>query len=304
MKWHILGAGSIGCLWAARLAIAGEDVRLIMRSARLDSFQLAGSLLTLTGLDNNSQQIELCAETANQHTKITRLILACKAYSAVDAIVSVKPRLTSATQVILLQNGIGSQQAVRQLIPDCQLWVGSTTEGAYLAAPFHCIQAGSGLTLLGPPANTASPKLPQQLQAAGIPCQPHADMDAVLWRKLAINCLINPLTVLLDCHNGQLLKQQSQLSPLIAELQTLLKASGHAKLAVELPNSLHEVLQATAANVSSMLQDVRLGRRTEISYMSGYALKQCQQLGISAPALGDLHQQLQHRLRQLGLPDD
>jgi 2-dehydropantoate 2-reductase len=45
MSWHILGAGSLGSLWAARLARAGVPVQLILRDPqRLLAYRQAGGL--------------------------------------------------------------------------------------------------------------------------------------------------------------------------------------------------------------------------------------------------------------------
>jgi len=64
------------------------------------------------------------------------------------------------------------------------------------------------------------------------------------------------------------------------------------------------VIEATAANYSSMHQDVRLGRRTEITYLLGHACATAQTLGLPTPKLHALHQRLREHLRQRGLPTD
>lgn len=304
MTWHILGAGSLGCLWAARLHQAGQPVCLVLRPARLAQFRAAGNRLLFTGLQQQ-QQITLPAETARADTPIQRLLLACKAYSAVEAIAGIRQRLLPDSQVILLQNGIGSQQAVHELLPDQQILVASTTEGAWSSAPFQCTHAGQGQTLLGRLRGSAgAPAWLEQLNRTGTPCQWHPDIGSVLWRKLAINCLINPATVIHDCQNGGLLQHLPLLAELSGELEQLLCAAGHAAIASDLFAVARQVISDTAANTSSMLQDVRHGRRTEISYMTGFALRQSRALGTPHRQLLALHHALQDRLAQLGLPTD
>ncbi len=305
MSWHILGGGSLGCLWAARLQRAGQPVRLILRPATLEQFQAGHNQLFFTDLHPQRHTLTLPAETANSGTAIQRLIVATKAHAAASAVAGIRHRLQAGSQLLLLQNGIGSQQEVAALVPDLPVMVASSTEGAWLQAPFDCVHAGAGQTLMGDLQGGAqAPDWLASLQQAGIACQWHSDILPVLWRKLAINCLINPLTVIHQCRNGELAQHTGQINLLAAELQQLLHAAGQPEAAQDLPFTALQVIRNTAANRSSMLQDVQQGRRTEIRYITGFALQQCQQLNLDCPQLTALHEQLQQQLRQLGLPDD
>lgn len=109
------------------------------------------------------------------------------------------------------------------------------------------------------------------LHAAGIPHDWSTDILTRLWRKLALNCAINPLTVLYQCRNGELQAHQCEVATLCAELGELLECCGQPDAALDLQHEVERVIQATAANYSSMYQDVAAGRRTEISYLLGYA---------------------------------
>lgn len=301
MSWHILGAGSLASLWAVRLARAGHDVSLILRNPeRLAAYQAAGGLqLTEEG---DSQCHPIAAELAQATRPIQRLILACKAYDAEAAIRPLAPRLIGA-EVLLLQNGLGSQQAVTALLPKTRCLLLSSTEGAYRAADFQVVFAGRGHNWLGDPHNPQPPHWLADLHQAGIPCDWTNDISARLWRKLALNCAINPLTVLHDCRNGALLNSPEPWQALCEELSLLLQASGQSEAAEGLSTAVQQVLTATANNYSSMHQDVSRGQRTEIAYLLGYACAQAQQLGLVLTHLTALHLQLQTRLRALGLPD-
>ncbi|OAX80818.1 hypothetical protein ACJ72_04849 [Emergomyces africanus] len=110
--------------------------------------------------------------------------------------------------------------------------------------------------------------------------------------KLAINCIINPLTVIFDCFNGDLLYNYHisrvqrllllEISAVICALPELQGVPGiEARFAPDRLRTLAvSVMANTAKNVSSMLQDVRLKNPTEIKYMNGYIVKKGEELGI------------------------
>src|SRR5690606_16934459 len=119
---------------------------------------------------------------------ISHLLLTCKAYDATAAIAQVAHRLNQDSLVVLLQNGLGSQQAVQALVPDTCCIVASSTEGAYLTEPFHSVFAGQGEISLGSLDSKPEPEgLINNCHSAQIPCAWTTAIDTTLWRKLAIN---------------------------------------------------------------------------------------------------------------------
>lgn len=305
MSWHILGAGSLGCLWAARLAAQQQAVYLLLRDApSLARYQLTPGVALSDAEQQHTLYYPIAAQLPEDPQPIQTLLVACKAYDAEAAVQSVAQRLTADSQVILLQNGMGSQQAIQNQLPDIRCIAASTTEAAYSVAPFHSVFAGQGETWLGDlqtPRLTAPATALDSCQAAGIPCTWTAQINKKLWRKLAINCAINPLTVIYNCLNGGLKTHPERINTLCDELQTLLRSAGQGSAAEALQENVWSVIEKTAANSSSMRQDVLNQRRTEISYMTGYACAQSKALGCYTPNLDALHAQLTERLRSLGL---
>ncbi|WP_395610761.1 putative 2-dehydropantoate 2-reductase [Pseudomonas sp. B22129] len=301
--WHILGAGSLGTLWATRLARAGVPVRLILRdAARLASYQ-AGPGLTLVehGVE---QTYPVIGETPDSPEPIRRLLAACKAYDAQSAVAQLQHRLAPDAELILLQNGLGSQDAVAAQLPQARCLFASSTEGAFRDGDWRVVFAGHGYTWLGDAAHPAPPLWLSDLQAAGIPHEWSTDILTRLWRKLALNCAINPLTVLYQCRNGGLQAHQCEVATLCAELAELLECCGQPAAAEALHSEVERVIQATAANYSSMYQDVANARRTEISYLLGYACQAAARHQLVLPHLQQVQARLIAFLAARGLASD
>ncbi len=113
------------------------------------------------------------------------------------------------------------------------------------------------------------------------------DAQSLIWGKLVINAAINPLTALLRVPNGALLERSSareMMGTLAEEVAQVAQAEG-----VHLPFSdpvaaVEEVAHKTAANHSSMLQDVLRGAPTEIDAICGAVVQRAQKHNIPTPA--------------------
>ncbi len=295
--WHILGAGAIGCLWAAHLAKAGHQVTLILRNAeKLALFKQSGGI-TLEN-DSGNEQFPVTACIATDCPPIDNLLVTTKAYDTQSALQPVRHAIHPDSQVVVMQNGMGAQQqAAKQLSPS-PVWAASTTDGAWLREPFLVVFAGRGETRVGPLSSHELPTIPTAMTpSAELKLLADPAIELSLWRKLAINCAINPLTAHFDCRNGALVEDEekhqmmAQLCGEIEQVASALKLDlfPHGVLA-----QAEAVAQATGANYSSMLQDVRNRRQTEIDFITGYLLKQAEQLDLELP----LNQQLYLDIRQ------
>ena len=109
----------------------------------------------------------------------------------------------------------------------------------------------------------------------------HNNSRAELWRKLAVNCAINPLTALLDCPNGELRQHPDRVALICREVAAVIEREGYHTSETDLRYYVDQVIESTAENISSMLQDIRAMRHTEIDYITGYLLKRARAHGIT-----------------------
>jgi 2-dehydropantoate 2-reductase len=110
--------------------------------------------------------------------------------------------------------------------------------------------------------------------------------------KLAVNCIINPLTALLDARNGAVLNNYAltrTMRLLLSEISLVIRSLPELQYIPNVtqrfdPGRLETVVVAVAHrtrdNVSSMLADTRQGAQTEIDYINGWVVKRGEELGI------------------------
>jgi 2-dehydropantoate 2-reductase len=155
---------------------------------------------------------------------------------------------------------------------------------------------GHGLTRLGfvtPRSDQARQQLAAAsaaFNAAGLPAEVVPDIRDRLWQKLLVNVGINALTALHDCPNGMLLELPDARERLIAAVQeaaAVAAAEGVALAADPVAMTL-QVCRDTAANLSSMLQDVRRRRPTEIAAINGAIVAIGERLGLATPVNREL----------------
>jgi 2-dehydropantoate 2-reductase len=279
-RWYILGAGSIGCLWACHLIKAGYPVTLILRDQKkLNTFaQSKGIILA-------DEHFSVEAEIANNPSPIHQLLITTKSTDTEIAFNSVKSRLANNTKVVVLQNGLGSQEWIKSQLPQGEVVWASTTDGAWMKSPFHLVHAGKGVTRIGSPS-IQYPWI-ASLKHGLLSVQLDEDIAATLWRKLAINCAINPLTAVYNCRNGDLVKKPDYLATMATickEVESVAQAEGIELFDGPLIEQACHVAELTAENYSSMLQDIRHNRTTEISHITGYLCRLAKHHNLQVPS--------------------
>ncbi|WP_373691553.1 ketopantoate reductase family protein [Endozoicomonas sp. SESOKO2] len=290
VTWHIIGAGSMGCLWTAHLLKAGMKPTLLVREQRLRSLNAAQPVLTIDELDGTTQHYPIKVDSPESLTdSITHLMVCTKAQDAEAAVLSLADHLSDQCQILVMQNGMGSQQAVAQHFSSQTIWAASTTEGAWMKDFLHVCHAGRGSTWVGPvvqnPDESVWHAFKEALEKLPIDIQFTHKIEQKLWDKLAVNCAINGLTALYDCRNGELLnteERQQRLAALAEEVMQVRQSAGIPGSG-NLSELVRQVCRDTAMNHSSTCMDVRQGRKTELAFINGYLIEQAEKLGVETP---------------------
>lgn len=279
MKKHIviIGHGAIGLLWAHHFHQRSHQITLLTHRELLPNKKQY-----LKNIDGDSNHIEFTfSKTMPQDVDL--ILVTTKAYQVKDAL---SPWLNEIkAPIILLHNGMGSVDHLT-LNETHKVILATTTHGALLKDN-TIIHTGLGQTVIGNyQHNTPQQLIDCQALLDGVlpPVKTHLSIQQPILLKLAINCVINPLTALNQCQNGKLqaIEFQSQIDLIIKELQQVIPLLEPTWIytAETLKETIMRVVIATADNYSSMAQDVKFKRETEIDFINGYIVREGQKLGF------------------------
>jgi 2-dehydropantoate 2-reductase len=304
MKVVIVGPGALGCLLAARLGQGHEVWLFDHQVARAALLERQGVILE-EGRRRLISPVRASADPADIGP--ADLVLLCvKSPKVAEAVSSARPFLGRAGLILALQNGISHLETLPDLLAG-QCWgLGVTALGATLAGVGRVLHRGRGLTRIGwPPSGSTAPgstegcrpdlaAAARALTAAGVETEAVGDILPHLWAKLLVNTGINALTAIHDCPNGVLLESTATVARLTAAVRegAAVAARKGIRLEQDPVDLTLKVCRATAANLSSMLQDVRAGRMTEIDAINGALVRLARPLGLPVPVNEELVRQV------------
>lgn len=290
MRIAIVGSGAMGSLFAARLAPLVDVTMIAHWPPQLAALQSRG--LALEEPDGRHVHLppgalHVTSEPATVAPADVALVLV-KAYQSVRATGEAAAVLAPHGLALTLQNGLGNLETLAAAVGHERALAGTTSEGATLLAPGLVRHAGRGLTYVGVGAaqRARTAALATLLEEAGFATRLDSDVAALLWAKVAVNAGINPLTALLGTPNGFLAAHQPARALMIAAAEEAADVARALGCHLPLPPAGERVLQvalATAANTSSMLQDRRNGRPTEIEAITGAVVAHGAAQSVSTP---------------------
>jgi 2-dehydropantoate 2-reductase len=281
MKIAVLGAGAMGSLMGAYLSRV-HDVTLVGRKEQVLAIRERG--LRIVGLEAMTCWPE-AMENLEEIDTPDMIVLTVKAFDTERALPTIDRVRNDQTIVISLQNGIDNHFLIAERIP--RAVSGLTSWGATLVEPGKVRFAGRGDMILGSIAGEMGDvdKVAQAFRLAGIECRVSSIIESEIWMKAIVNACINPITALVRREN-QCLREPSLFQ--IAEMACDEAVRVSKRAGVNLPEEdpferVMEVVDRTAENRSSMLQDIERGRRTEIDEINGSIVRRGENMGVPTP---------------------
>ncbi|MFT6988498.1 MAG: 2-dehydropantoate 2-reductase [Paraglaciecola sp.] len=292
-KIAIVGKGAIGGLIGFKCYQLGYDYQHLIKTHQLQSFKVTDSA-------GESHSLTPSTSAISQPAPFDLLILPVKAYQVMPVLKQLLPFIQPNHVIVLLHNGMGTIEQVRETLPNNPLIAATTSYGALKPNVNTLIETGVGQTHLGWLGNSDSAikqSIEPILSALLPPSFWHPEIGLALWKKLAINAVINPLTAIHNIKNGGLAdkKYHASISNICGEIAILMKTLNYSVTRDELIENVQQVITATANNYSSMHQDLKFKRQTEIEFINGYVTYKAAGLNVKVPHNQRLVEQIRQR---------
>ncbi|PLX42095.1 MAG: 2-dehydropantoate 2-reductase [Deltaproteobacteria bacterium] len=291
MRIAIIGPGAMGSLFGAYLIRAGHELLLIDHNPiRARTIGQAGLCLH-EGEEVYRFAVKATAAPAPPTTDspYDLILVMVKAPHTKAAAEAAALLAADNTPVLTLQNGLGGADILCNILGEERVLVGVTSQGATLLGPGEVRHGGAGETIIGPahPSSKRAVELARMFTEAGLPARWEDSIFPYLWKKLCANCGINAITALTNIKNGKIPAQPEAAalcSEAVRETVRVAKASG-VELGdeEELVSWVLSVAAATAANRSSMGQDVDRQKLTEVDFINGAVVREGALNNIATP---------------------
>lgn len=292
MKVCILGAGSLGSVIGGALARGGVEVHLVTRSgAHVAAVRRDGLRLVEAGVES-VQHPYAAADCAGLPVMdlVVVLVKSADTRGAVEAALAAGI-VGADTTVMSLQNGLGHEDVLAEVVGAARVLAGKTYVGGLLSAP-GVVTAGirGKETLIGETAGGASARarrIAAVFEQGGLATAVCTDIRAVIWDKLLVNVATGALSGITGLAYGALYAvpalRECALAA-VAEAMAVARAAGvaintaapddaWAKAAAGLPPTFK----------ASMLQSLEKGMRTEVDFINGAVVREGDRLGVATP---------------------
>lgn len=288
----VVGGGSIGMLLAAKLARLGKaTVTLAVRTEeQAVLIRTRGILLEEEGrIANVLVSAKTWTDSGLADGSWDWILLCVKQTQITDELIDrAKSWASGQTGILCVQNGLGHEELLGERIGNADLWCAVTTEAALKTEPNRVIHTGSGTTVIGriEDRHSTTPKDEKNLLGlmaqAGFSNSVSNNIRDVMWHKVVVNAVINPLTAAYGVRNGRLPAHPERLALMRLLFDEAAEAAKRAGYPLDPGHweRLLSICRATSNNESSMLQDVRWGRPTEIDYINGSIIREANRHGL------------------------
>ena len=294
-KVCVVGAGAIGSLFIGHLGTLVETTVLTSRETHARDLIKKG--LRVSGKSQITAKIHASTDPA-QLGDADLIILATKATAVAASAATLRGHFPNA-KLLLVQNGLGCEETLHQH-GDWPLISGVTFMSGVKHSDTHVEYELDTPTLIGPWAEHGAPfdfvkEVAALINRSGLKAEAYEDLLPHQWSKLIFNSAVNSIGAITNLPHIKSFAEQDQLSDLghlvfamMAEGKHIAEARGVVIAGDPWKMNVQAVSHGQSGgdeygHVTSMLDDVRNRRPTEVDWITGSIVREAQKAGVSAP---------------------
>ena len=296
MNVLLIGAGAVGAYFGGRLAQAGAAVSVVARSY-FDRIVQDGYRIDSVDGDFHFRPCRVLHSAAEYPGTPDWVIVATKVLPEIDLPAMLRGAMASKnTAVLLIQNGIGSEDPLLTAFPEHEIYSAVAYIGVTRIDPCHLNHQGVHRLVFGRcdgrPASAKAAALAQAWGAVGVEARAVDDIRYFRWKKLLWNTPFNPVSVIGGGLNTRELTDGGEVEALCAGVMAEVAAVAAAEGVALEPELLEETMAYTRSfppYKTSMLVDFEAGRPMEVDAIVGNVLRRARARGVDTPKLQALY---------------
>jgi 2-dehydropantoate 2-reductase len=217
------------------------------------------------------------------------ILFLTKSYHTDDAASLARNMVGSHTTVATMQNGLGNGDILANSFEPAQVVLGVTAESGTILGPGVVDHPGRAVTFVGPYDGgtlDVAQGVADVLSASGFDVEPTPAIETEIWRKLVVGASTLPAPALLGLTCGELMSDDEMrglMDETAVEVVRVARALGHEIDEDERILYIHDLLMEVPEAKGSMVQDIEVGRRTEIDFINGAVVRAGSSVGVETP---------------------
>lgn len=282
----MVGAGAVGGYFGGLLCRAGTDVTFLVRPETYTQISKKG--LEVKSLDGDFLVHPPLIQSVSEIASVDLIILSVKCYDVPEVLKTISPLVIKGAIILTLQNGISTEDEILSRFGGNCVIAGVAFISSKRLAPGLIEHSENGIIALGELSGEKSARavaLHDLFSVAGISCSLKSNIRRAKWEKLCWNATFNPLSVILDAPVSLIIETPSLLDAVkegVREVVAVAKAEG-----IDLhPEVVENVIASTrpiADFYTSMYEDYKNGKATEIEYLNGEVIRRGEKNGVATP---------------------
>ena len=290
MQIAMLGAGAMGSVIGGHLATAGNDVVMIdVNEDHISTIKTNGLVLEN---DETKNVVKVRAATNSIGIKpVDLVIVLVKSFHTEDAIRASENIVGPETTVLSLQNGLGQEEVLANIVGKERVIAGKTYVGGMLSAPGHAVAGVKGKeTIIGELDGQITPrirKVAEAFDAANLATIVSDNIVGAMWDKLLINVAAGALSGITGLNFGNLYDLPEVEETAIEAVAEAMRVAKALDVQLETKTPKDAWLKASAGLPfdfkPSVLQALERGQTTEIDFINGAVVRAGQKAGIATP---------------------
>lgn len=294
-KICIVGAGAIGSLFAGHLGTRVATTVLTRRESHAQDLNAHG--LRVSGKSDLHARVHASTDPA-ELGDVDLVILATKATAVEESAATMRGHFPGAA-VLLVQNGLGCEEVVHRF-GDWPLISGVTFMSGVRHSDVHVEYELDTATWMGPWAEHGADyafvrQVEALIVASGLKAESYEDLLPHQWSKLIFNSAVNSISAMTDLPHVRSFADREKLPDLghlvyamMDEGRRIAAARGVTLADDPWEMNVRAVSRGQTGNeeyghVTSMLDDVRNRRLTEVDWITGAIVREASKAAVPAP---------------------